>query len=502
MNRKKGVILSYALMVLEVLSTLFLTPFIIKAIGQSEYGVFKLSASIAAYLALLDLGLGNSVIKFISQFKEEHNLEKQQQFFGVSLVYFLSISVIALLIGFGLVALFPYIFAIGLSDEEIVIGQSLLAITTVSAAVTLATTAFADILIGYSLFSVSKVASIIQLILRVALTYAFLRMGFKSVAICLVNLGATILCRSFYVFYVLFRLRLRPTLKGVQNAFLKQIFSYSTWILLQMVATEINAVTDQVLLGILIPGASLLIAVYGVGSQISQYFQSIGVAMSDVLFPGVVKMVSGGADDSALQREMIRVGRISLIVLLPIYFGFIAFGQEFITLWVGGDYLQGYYVALMLLTAYLFILSQSIGNQILWAKNEHKELSIIQITVVLCNIVLTIFLIKWDPIIGATLGTLISLFLGDIVSVNLLLSKKLHMNLFKYYLGMFKGLLFSALVAFGSAYVIKCADFAGWGGLIIDIILFLLVYVLCLLCFGLNEYERRYMTSLLPIRKS
>ena len=50
MNRKIGVILSYVLMVFEVLSTLLLTPFIIRTLGQAEYGVYKLAFAINAYL--------------------------------------------------------------------------------------------------------------------------------------------------------------------------------------------------------------------------------------------------------------------------------------------------------------------------------------------------------------------------------------------------------------------------------------------------------------------
>ena len=59
MNRKIGVILSYIAMVFEVLSTLLITPFMLRTLGQSEYGVYKLSSSITAYLLLLDLGVGN-----------------------------------------------------------------------------------------------------------------------------------------------------------------------------------------------------------------------------------------------------------------------------------------------------------------------------------------------------------------------------------------------------------------------------------------------------------
>ena len=67
MTRKIGVILSYVLMLIEVLSTLILTPFIIRTLGQAEYGVYKLVIAINAYLLLLDLGVGNAIIRYIAK---------------------------------------------------------------------------------------------------------------------------------------------------------------------------------------------------------------------------------------------------------------------------------------------------------------------------------------------------------------------------------------------------------------------------------------------------
>ena len=70
MSRKIGVIMSYLMMIFEVLSTLLLTPLILNKLGQAEYGVYKLSASITSYLLLLDLGVGNAVIKYVSKYNE------------------------------------------------------------------------------------------------------------------------------------------------------------------------------------------------------------------------------------------------------------------------------------------------------------------------------------------------------------------------------------------------------------------------------------------------
>lgn len=139
MDRKTGVILSYVLMIFEVCSTLLLTPFIIRTLGQAEYGVYKLSASVVAYLLLLDLGVGNSIIRFIAKYRVTGEKDQARKFLGVATIYYLIVGIIALIAGFVLIVVFPSVFAKGLTENEIILGQKLLAITMLNSAVTLGT---------------------------------------------------------------------------------------------------------------------------------------------------------------------------------------------------------------------------------------------------------------------------------------------------------------------------------------------------------------------------
>ena len=202
MNRKIGVILSYVLMVFEVFSTLLLTPFIIRTLGQAEYGVYKLAAAINAYLLLLDLGVGNAVTRYVAKFRVENNKEQSEKFLGIATVYYLVIAFIAIIAGLVLVAVFPSAFAKGLNDSEIALGQKLLAITMVNSAVTLGSAAYNNVIIAYEKFAVSKGFSILQIILRIIMTFSALKLGFGSIGIVTVNLITTIICRAFFVFYV------------------------------------------------------------------------------------------------------------------------------------------------------------------------------------------------------------------------------------------------------------------------------------------------------------
>lgn len=497
MNRKIGVVLACIAMVFEVLSTLLLTPFIIRTLGQAEYGVYKLSASIIAYLLLLDLGVGNAITRYIAKFQGNGETERAQKFLGIATIYYAVVAVIAVVAGGILIAIFPQVFAKGLSAEEIALGQKLLFITMLNAAVTLGTAAFNNTIIACERFAISQGASILQIIVRILLTVLALRRGMGSVGIVTINLLMTVLCRIFFVLYVLFRLRLRPRFKGIEAGFVREIVVYSSMILLQMVATQLNASIDQVLIGSLVASSSTILAVYGVGTQITQYYQSIGTSFTGVLMPGVVHMVEHGADATALTREMVRIGRIVFMVLGLIEGGFFVCGQQFILLWAGEENREAYLVALILMTAYLFILTESIGTQILWALDQHREQAILKIVIVLLNILLTIALIQWRPLLGATLGTFISLMLGDVLVMNILFRNKLHVDLRYYYRELTKGILPSILLMTAAGLAVRHVwPFDGWAGLIGMIALLCGIYALCMFIFGMNRYEKGLLSSL------
>ena len=498
MNRKIGVILSYVMMIFEVLSTLLLTPFIIRTLGQAEYGVYKLSASVVAYLLLLDLGVGNAITRYIAKFRASGEKEQSQKFLGVATIYYTVIALVALIAGVVLIAVFPKAFAKGLTASEIKLGQELLFITMINAAVTLGTAAYNNVIIAYERFTVSKGVPIIQIIVRMALTVVMLKGGFGSVGIVMVNLLMTVVCRGFFIIYVLFRLKLRPKFKRIDISFVKEIILYSSMILIQMIATQLNATVDQILIGSLVAASSAILAVYSVGTQVTQYFQSMGTAFTGVLMPGIVKMVESGVDSKTLTDEMIRIGRIILIVLGLIWGGFLPCGQQFITLWAGADNSNAYFVAVILMTAYMFILTESIGTQILWAMNQHKEQAILKGIIVLLNILLTVVLIKWQPLIGATIGTFISLVLGDVVVMNVIFRKKLKMNLGYYYKGLTKGILPCIAVATAVGFVARhFLKNGGWISLLLEVAIICLVYAVCILMFGMNTYEKNMVLSVL-----
>lgn len=496
MSRKIGVMLSYVLMIIEVLSTLLLTPYIIKSLGQAEFGVYKLVVAVNAYLVLFDLGVGNAVIRYIAKYKAIGDRKHEQQFFGVAIIFYSGVAIIAILVGIALISVFPHTFAIGLSDEEIVLGQRLLRVAVINSAFSLWTTAFNNVLIAYERFAVSKSASILQLVARILLTYYALQKGMGSIGIMRINLLLTVVCRTLFALYVFFVIKLLPKFRRIEEEYLKEIVAYSSLILLQMLATLMNSTVDQVLIGSVVSSSATILAVYGVGAQIVQYYQSIGTAYTGVLMPGVVRMVERRASPKELTGEMIRIGRLVLMTLSLILSGFSICGKQFIRLWAGEQNERAYIVALLLMIAHLFILTESIGSQILWAKNCHKEQSILKMIIVIVNIFLTLMLIKWNPLIGAATGTFFSLVVGDIGVMNYIFVKKIGINLRYYYKEITSGIIPCAILSAIVGYLFKPIFAETWIGLFGNIAVICVFYGASMFLFGMNKYEKQLCFSL------
>ena len=106
-------------------------------------------------------------------------------------------------------------------------------------------------------------------------------------------------------------------------------------------------------------------------------------------------------------------------------------------------------------------------------------------------------LIKWKPLLGATIGTFISLILGDVIVMNVVFRKKIRISLLEYYSGLLKGILPCLLIAFVAGGLFSLVGLSGWIGFGCNILVMLIVYVTCMYAFGFSAYEKNLVKSIL-----
>ena len=120
-----GSILSYVQMACSVVITLFYTPVMIRLLGNSEYGLYNTVSSVISIIALLNLGLGSSYIRYYSELKSKNDKNGIYQLNGMFLCIFSFVACIALVCGVVLINNLELVFADGLNPSEYIVAKKL-----------------------------------------------------------------------------------------------------------------------------------------------------------------------------------------------------------------------------------------------------------------------------------------------------------------------------------------------------------------------------------------
>ena len=115
--------------------------------------------------------------------------------------------------------------------------------------------------------------------------------------------------------------------------------------------------------------------------------------------------------------------------------------------------------------------------------------------IVLVNVVLTVFLIQWNALYGAVLGTFMSLMLGDVVVMQIVFKKDIGLSLGKYYWNVCKGILPALAIATAAGFAFRLIGLGGWLGFIVNCLVMVSAYALCMFTFGMNAYEKKLLGS-------
>lgn len=430
-QRKKGAILSYVSIFVNTIIQLIYTPFLIKMLGQSEYGLYSLVSSIIGYLAILDLGFGNAIIIYTSKYRATNDNDAEKKLHGMFKVVFYIIGLMAMLLGVILYLNIATIFDSAMTSIEIHKTKIMMLILTFNLGMSFIFSIYTSIINAYEKFVFQKVIAIIGTILKPAIMIPLLLVGMKSITmtivITIVNVGIML------ANYIYCRRVLNVNIKynGFDKQLFKTVFGYSIWLFIGTIVDKVNWSVDNFVLGAV--SGTVAVSIYSVAATLNHLFINLSTAISSVLLPKISKMVAKNAKPSELTAEFIKVGRLQYYVIFLMCSGLIMFGKQFINIWVGPAFNESYYVALILIIPLCLPLIQNLGISIMQAKNMYKFRSIILFCIAIANVIISIPLAKVYGSIGSAIGTSISLLVGNVLIINIYYYKKVGINILKFW---------------------------------------------------------------------
>ena len=246
---------------------------------------------------------------------------------------------------------------------------------------------------------------------------------------------------------------------------MKEIFVYSSFIALNVIVNQINWRVDNLIIGTLTNSKTL--GIFNIGSQLLFSFIAFASAISNIFTPKIVQMVKQEVSKTVLMAQLCIIGRYQMIVLGYVFVVFAAFGELFIQLFVGAEFSQAYWVALISMVPLMFVLAQTSTNAVLQGLNKHKIRSLLLLVTAMANIIISIILVKKIGMVGASWGTAFALFVGELLMVNVYLYRVIGLNMWHLYREFLRYSIPAILLTLMTAFLVSDYVSASWFGLFI-----------------------------------
>ncbi|NLW53368.1 MAG: oligosaccharide flippase family protein [Clostridiaceae bacterium] len=496
-QRKAGATLTYIQMGICFVVSLIFTPVLLRLLGQSEYGLYDLVASVVSYLGVLNFGFGSAYMRYFSRYKVDEEKDKLATLNGMFLIVFSVLALVAVVAGFILAQYTDVVFGNKLNPAELAKAEFLMYILVLNLGFSFPSIVFTSYITANERFVFQKLVQLIKTLTSPFLVLPVLLLGYGSIGYALATSVVNLLVELVYAAYSIRKLKMRFSFKNMEASLMKEMSVFSFYIFINMLVDQINWSVDKFLIGRF--QGTVGVAVYGVASTINNHYRQISQAVSNVFIPRIHRMVANRDDNDELTLLFTKIGRVQFVILALISSTFIFFGKPFIMKWAGQNYADSYYVVLFLILPVTIPLIQTIGIEIQRAKNMHQFRSIMYFLMAVANLFVSIPLTRTYGPVGAAAGTAISMILGNGIAMNLYNHYKIGLDMVYFWKQILR--FVPALIApvVSGVLIMLLVDLHRLSLLLAFGALYLAIYLSSMWFLGLNSYEKDQISK--PIKR-
>jgi len=327
----------------SIISAFLLSPFIIRRLGDENYGLWALTTSLVEYYWLLDLGLRSATFQFAAIFNGKGEQDNINRMINTNLAY--SLLLAPILIGgawFGapMLAKFMHI------THPLFARLVLIVVTTW--ALTSMLTVFTTTLEGIERFDVTNVASLAGISCRTLGTFVLLYTGHGVVAIAWMGMAAQLLTHS--ISYSQVR-RIFPFLRISPGycsfAMFKQMLKYGMHSVAASMAQRILSQSPSLLIGYYLP--TRFVGYYTAPTRLLDFTATAVLRIGNVANSRSALLWAQDKKREVLELA-IMVNRYSLAIFLPFSIFLAVYGPQLLAVWITPEFARqssGVLVALL-----------------------------------------------------------------------------------------------------------------------------------------------------------
>lgn len=439
---KKGAIISYAAIFINIAAGLLYTPWMINQIGRADYGLYVLMTSVLTYF-VVDYGLSQSVTRLLAKYRSEGDTTKINNLLGVTAKLYLVLDILVV------VALIIFYFFIDkvfleLTPIEIVKFKQIYLIAAFFSILTFPLLYIGGIYYAFELFLQVKLFDLGSKLGTVFLTIIALSLGYGLTVLVLVYAVTPFVINIGKIIFLKRKGYLNINWKFWDNAVLKGILNTSVWLLIILVGELFLKNISPAILGAF--SGTEEIAVFSIANTLDSYILVFAAALNGLFLPKITFYLNQSNKEKLVENLMIKVGRFQVLLVGFITLALLLVGKDFILLWVGNHFAKSYYVLILLvIPTFLFSILQ-LGTTYILAINKLKYQAYIFVLAAISNVILAIIFTPKYGAIGSGISILISKMVFYILGFTYVYHNILKINMINFYKKTFRNLFIPTVI--------------------------------------------------------
>lgn len=494
---KAGAILNYVIIGLNTLTGLLYTPFMLRCLGQNEYGLYSLVASVIAYLTLLDFGFGSAIVRYTAKIRATSAKEDEWSLYGMFLSVYLVLGIFITVGGVVLYANTDRMFDQTMTADELNQARIMMALMVGNLAITFPFSIFGSIISAYERFVFQRIVSILRIILSTAVLIVVLSCGYKAIALVVVQTVFSIATLLLNLVYCFKKLKIKIRFGRFDMPLLKDIAIFSFWNFMGAIVDRIYWGTGQFILGIY--SGTVAVALFSLAITLMNMYMQMSTSFNSVLLPRITAMVVKPGREREVSDIFIKTGRLQFCVLALITAGFTIFGRQFVTLWAGESYITTYSITLIFFFSLICPLIQNVGLTIIQARGQQKFRSLVYLGISVASLVAQIFVTERYGALGCAVVIGVTLFVGQWVIMNIYYHRSQSIDIPMFWKQIIRMALAPVALTVIGLMAVRVCEINTWLRLAVAIGIFCAIYVPVFYALSMNRYEQDIVKA--PFKK-
>lgn len=382
----------------------FIIPLFVKGLGQELFGIWILSKTIVGYFSLLDLGVSGGIVKFISESKAVNDDEGINSTINTSLIFYTFIGVLVFIVVFFFPVHIVSLFKV--TSVNFNTAVNVLKISAVLALFSWPSMTFSSTMEGLMKYTHKNIFLGISSLLNSIIVLVLVNFNFTLEQILIFSSLANLIPWIGNIYVVKYVSKVwKFSFSSLSLKRTKEIFSFSLWVLVQQLIVLLIYQTDQIIIGVFLPVAT--ITIYSVVTKLFYIVRGLNGTFFNVIWPTVFA-ASKINDISFIHKVTLKGSKYISLIIVPLStLGFLV-SHNFIQAWMGREYADYAIWAQLLFAVWFFSPMFGVFGNVLVATGNIKLINLFGVISTPINVGIGIFLTPRIGIGGVILGTVIT----------------------------------------------------------------------------------------------